>query len=113
MRKLYSLKSEGSDICYELEYFTEMLKEDDHNNSYVLEIWEQEIGTGIFWCREEGEAFESSEGVCGLECSAYSPRNGKSGRCRKHDIPFSPTGKFLTIEKQKMKPKPKYPKEVK
>jgi hypothetical protein len=96
VKKLYSIKGYDSDTCQELEYFQEMLKDDLHHASYVLEVWEPKTGTGTFWCSEEGEVFES--GTCGAECHAYEPRNGKSGRCRWHLTPFHPTGKTITIE---------------
>ena len=100
MKRLYSIKGDGSEECYPLEHFQEMLKDDDKRNSYQLEVWEPKTGTGTFWCKELGEGFESSEGVCGkFECDKYSPRNGVSGRCRWHAMPYHPTSKLLRIEK--------------
>ena len=100
MRKLYSIKGEDWEECYELEYFTELLKNDNHKTSLVLDIWEPKFGTGTFWCRYYGEGCESGPGTCGdLECCEYKPRNGKSGRCSWHSTPFNPTGKTLRIEK--------------
>ena len=98
--KLYSIKDSGADVCYPLEHFKKMLKDDDHLNSYDLEEWKPKIGDGTFWCKELGEGFESGEGVCGVfECPTYDPRNGKSGRCRWHSAPYHPTGKITVIEK--------------
>lgn len=100
MRKLYSIKGEDDELCYPLDYFQELLKEDDHRTSYELEVWVPKLGTGTFWCSDLGEGFESGPGTCGaLECSSYDPRNGKSGRCRYHSTPFHPTGKTITITK--------------
>ena len=98
MKKLYSLNADDEE-CFELDYFVEMLKEDNHRNSLDLFVWEPRFGTGTFWCAFEGEGFESSEGVCGLECNGYKPRNGISGRCRSHKAPHHPTSQTFRIEK--------------
>ena len=100
MKLLYSIKDSGSDICDELEYFKAMLEDDDHRTSYELEEWEPNIpGDGTFWCKEDGEAYDSSTSYCGVQCQSYSPRNGTSGRCRWHSHTYSPTGKIITITK--------------
>ena len=99
MKKPYSMKGSGADTCEELDHFKEMLEEDDEN-SYELEEWAPNIPSdGSFWCQEDGESYEASEGICGTICNSYEPRNGKSGRCRWHSATYSPTGKTLTIVK--------------
>jgi len=100
MKKLYSIKGSGAETCEELDSFKETLAEDDHRTSYELEEWEPDIpGDGTFWCKEEGEAYDSSASYCGTQCNAYAPRNGTSGRCRWHSHTYSPTGKTITIVK--------------
>jgi hypothetical protein len=102
-KSLYSIKGDGAEICYPLEHFKEMLADDDHRNSYELEEWTANIpGDGTFWCKEDGEAYDSSESYCGTQCNNYAPRNGKSGRCRWHSATYSPTGKTVRIEKFKL-----------
>ena len=108
MKPLYSIKGQESDHCYELEYFHAMLRDGfgpgifENVNQLELEEWKANIpGDGTFWCKEDGEAYESSESYCGIQCHAYSPRNGKSGRCRWHSAAYSPTGKTVVIKKSK------------
>lgn len=100
-KNLYSIKDEGAEICYPLEHFKEMLADKWEERKFlILEEWKPNIpGDGTFWCKEDGEAYDSSESYCGIQCNSYAPRNGKSGRCRWHSHTYSPTGKFVRIEK--------------
>ena len=97
--RLYCPHGEGWDELYPLEYFEEMLEADNHRVEMVLDIFEPKWGTGTFWCIELGEGFESGDAGCGLECSDYSPRNGKSGICKFWRPAHHPTGKTVTIVK--------------
>ena len=54
----------------------------------------------IFFCKfyktlgEKGDDFDK----CGKECSAYSPRNGKSGCCKYYSNRFYEYGNKITLE---------------
>ena len=99
-KRLYTLHGFDSEICYERDYWEGILKDDLHHNWYKLGVWEANIpGDGTFFCIEDGEAYDSSESYCGLQCSGYKPRNGKSGRCKWHGPTYSPTGETIRIEK--------------
>lgn len=102
IKKLYSIRGDGSEICYPLEHFQEQLDDKwEERKSYVLEEWRPNIpGDGTFWCKEHGEAYDCSESWCGSQCNSYAPRNGKSGRCRWHSATYSPTGVEITIHKK-------------
>lgn len=97
--KSYMYAEPGMEECYSLDYFRESLG-GVLPDQIVLERWEVEHGTGSFWCIEQGEGYESSEGGCGkFECSDYKPRNGKNGICVHHRLPHSPTGKLFLLTK--------------
>ena len=52
--------------------------------------------TGFFYCHYFNEVGEVGVG-CGKDCKAYSPRNGKSGRCRYSSHTYERTDKTKTI----------------
>lgn len=42
----------------------------------------KEINSDHFWCKNFGELCPKHNGICGKECEAYAPKNGKNGCCR-------------------------------
>ena len=79
-RSKYYFEDKDSEICYSLDYFIEKANpEETELTLYPAMIM---YGEPFFWCRKLQECGEVGEGWCGKECKDYSPRNGKSGRCR-------------------------------
>ena len=70
------------------------------------EVYEARIvrGEGFFFCSEFQEVGESGD-MCGKQCAKYSPRNGKSGRCRYHGGTYEPSEKVKTIKLKRMETK--------
>lgn len=66
--------------CLPLDYFEERLKESDAKELHIVGAVIDYGGDGMY-CSESGETMYKGEGECGLSCSLYKPRNGKSGRC--------------------------------
>ena len=90
-------------------YFTEIDEEISYAKSDILlhmqaegipelKAWEAVPvhGTGFFFCKDVMEVGEVGES-CGKQCEAYSPRNGKNGRCR-HSGGVYEKGKELTFK---------------
>ena len=80
MSKYYFRKDREDEGCYSLSFLRNKMK-DEELSELVLYEAKIERNSGYFWCREFQEVGEVGEG-CGKECNKYSPRNGKSGRCR-------------------------------
>lgn len=81
----------AQDRLYILEYMRE-------NKIERLEVFKAVIDTvtGFLYCKHFGEIGEVGFG-CGKECSYYTPRNGKNGRCRHSAHTYSP-GESITID---------------
>ena len=94
MTSKYFLTPDAS-FCYDKKYFQDQMKEQGWNELKVIEAI-QEKRTGFFYCKYFGEIGEVGEG-CGKICTAYNPRNGKSGRCKHSSIPYSP-GKEVILK---------------
>lgn len=76
--KLFMQKdSEG--MRYNLGYWKDTV--DVEEREIILEEMKVEYGNGLFWCSEYEFGAEVGED-CGTSCKEYSPRNGKSGRCK-------------------------------
>ena len=82
-----------------LEEAKETLKEDDVEE-IELEEMKRDYG-GEMYCNKNEEFPE--KGYCGLSCSMYAPRNGKSGRCRYLENGFTGTGKKFILTKSGLK----------
>lgn len=84
--------------CYPLSYYVQFKQEIE------LELAERETGVSHFWCDEFFIVGDDSKESCGLQCTEYKPRNGKSGRCKHHQNCFVGTGrKFKLSDKEKLK----------
>jgi len=93
--KLYFQKDE--EMAYSLQYHLDYMKENDIKEMEVFEA-KIEYVKGFFFCKEFGSMGEVGEG-CGKICIEYSPRNGKSGRCKHSGHLYSPgKSKILKIE---------------
>ncbi len=94
MKKQLYFDTDG-EYAYDRQYWLEYMQE---NNLDEIRLFEAvpEYGTGYFWCGEYFEVGEVGEG-CGKACEAYSPRNGKNGRCRFSNHLYSP-GKEIILK---------------
>ena len=79
MMKLY-FRQDEDEFCTTIEAHKEYMRENDITELTIYQA-KRTTGTGYFWCTHFHEVGEVGEG-CGKECEAYSPRNGKNGRCR-------------------------------
>ena len=95
MSKFYFSKLDD-ERCYALRDIIE-----DANNQGLdeIEVTEAErvTGRGFFYCRKFKEVGDVG-GICGKQCSEYSPRNGKNGRCRHSGYCYEPTDKKRIIK---------------
>ena len=88
--------SKHDTMCYTKEYhIAEMIE----NNIPEMEVWEakREHGTGMFWCmkyQDFGETIDS----CGKQCDRYQPRNGKTGICKSHRMPYEQTDTMIVLK---------------
>ena len=91
----YFLAEEYGEMVYTLDFFKDMLI-DDNLEKLELEEMKRDIG-GEMWCGKEQEFV--SKGDCGRWCNYYSPCNGKSGRCKCLKNGFMETGKKFLLTK--------------
>jgi len=90
----YYFKHEDSEVCYNKKYFDYYMKENEITEIEVYKAVKEKID-GIFWCRKYLFAGDGTQNYCGKQCRDYSPRNGKSGRCRYHSTDlYYPDGKI-------------------
>jgi hypothetical protein len=96
MKNVYCSDKVDEERFYEIDYFTNWMKENDIKK---LTVYKGKIdhGTGYFYCKEFMEVGEVGEG-CGNECPKYKPNNGKNGRCYHYGYVYSPTEKKITIK---------------
>jgi len=96
MTKYYFI-SEEDEFCYNLAY----IKDEFHGDAFaeVHEAKPVKIDN-VFYCDffktcgEKGYDFDK----CGKECSAYSPRNGKSGCCKHYSNRLFEHGDKITLK---------------
>ena len=97
MGKNYFRKDE--DVCYDVEIHLDYMEQ---NNISEMEIFEakREKGTGYFFCQWHQEVGTVGDSCGKLECSDYTPNNGKSGRCKHYGYVYENTGvkRILQLE---------------
>jgi hypothetical protein len=84
-----------SENCFPLKYWKNKIKE-DKLESLVLYKAELDTKSWHFYCTQFGSVGSVGEG-CGKECEKYSPRNGKSGRCRFSNNCYLETDKKIVL----------------
>lgn len=99
MSKKYFI-NEDDERCYTLSSIRELV--DEVTEVVVIEA-EPEYDTEHFFCSHFDEVGMKDES-CGTNCEGYSPRNGKSGRCRHSNNCYIPTDKTKTIKFKRNKP---------
>lgn len=91
----YFTNEEYSEMVYTLDFFKNMLIDDDLEK-LELEEMKRDIG-GEMWCEEIGDFVGKYD--CGFICDKYKPCNGKSGRCRNLKNGFVETGRDFLLTK--------------
>jgi len=91
--------TDDSEYVFTLDYFKEMLIDDELEEMELLEV-KSDIG-GEMWCSRKEYFIES--GDCGCLCPQYNPCNGKNGRCRHLKNGFVLTGKKFLLTKDGLK----------
>jgi hypothetical protein len=89
-RKLYIIDDRVVDI--------DSVKDDIYDNGLtelLVHEAKRELKSYYFYCKISQESGE--KGNCGLNCSDYSPRNGKNGIC-KYNSPVYIKGKEVLIK---------------
>ena len=94
MKRYFDNEDDGG--CYPLNYFKELMAE---TNETEMFLWEGiiENGTDHFWCSNFQEIGLKSENTCGSGCTAYAPRNGKTGRCKHSKNTYFHGDKYLLV----------------
>jgi hypothetical protein len=93
--KKFYREYEDDEIVYPLDYWIETAK--NYGQPVKVELCKRQVGGDAMWCVLEGEHVYSSESCGKINCTDYSPRNGKNGRCTKLEQLFIGTGVFYKI----------------
>ncbi len=72
---------------------------DQTGKPIVVELQKRELGGEYLFCTNCRD-FVLTADTCGKKCSAYAPRNGKSGCCRLVTRGFTGTGEFYEINEK-------------
>jgi len=94
MSKFYFSKLDD-ERCYSLDGIKQQMIDEEISE---MEVTEAKIvtGQGYFFCSKFQDVGEAGQD-CGKQCSKYSPRNRKSGRCRYSGYCYEPTDKKRII----------------
>src|SRR5680860_876890 len=98
-RTNFYFKHSDSEICKTRAYFDNYMEQNNLTEIEVFEAIPEIIGGGIFWCKHEAFCGDDSSETCGKQCSAYTPRNGKSGCCKYHTHWLYTHGDKITLRK--------------
>jgi len=96
--KRYFRNDKSDEYCYTMATIKKMMKFRGCKEQKLFEA-KMMVGFEYFWCREFLEVGEVGEG-CGRDCKEYSPRNGKSGRCKHSANLYEPTSKEVIVKIQ-------------
>jgi hypothetical protein len=89
--------SKNDEICYHRSYFERLMEFENFDEMILYKAKRQDVDV-FFWCNH----FESigAKGNCGLECRAYTPKNGKNGCCKHYSLKlYEPTDETLVMRK--------------
>ena len=95
-RKLYTQKDVEEDDFNSLDHYKEKIQTEDRE-FIILELGKIEYGTEYFYCAEFGEVGLKEDSECGISCKKYSPRNGKSGRCKYNHNCYTTTSEVYRL----------------
>lgn len=82
--------------CYTINGIKELMNENEINKLVIKEA-KRITGQGYFYCSYFQDCGEVGQN-CGKQCSEYSPRNGKNGRCRYSGYCYEQTDKKRIIK---------------
>lgn len=90
MPKLYFNLNTEPEFCYPLSYHMDQARE---NGLDKLELYlaKPVKNTDMFWCKAADALGLKSDNLCGLQCSHYKPRNGRSGICKHKAHTYAPS----------------------
>lgn len=97
MKKKLYFEDEDAEICYPEEHFIDHMKFEGIEAMEVNEAFPDKM-KGIFWCKHEGFCGDDSSEACGKQCTAYAPRNGKSGCCKHYTTKIYMHGEKVTLK---------------
>lgn len=102
MNKEMYIAEDNPEFVNDLDYFIDQLYS-EHLEEIVLYRAVKDKTSGMFWCKEE--QLPTEKGSCSVHsCSAYSPRNGKSGICKHHSNElYMQTNQKLVISNYRLK----------
>ena len=84
--------------CYPLRIIKNDAREENLSEIEVTEA-KRVTGQGYFYCIKLEVSGEIGEKMCGRRiCKSYSPRNGRSGRCRYYTYYYEKTDKKRVIK---------------
>ena len=99
-RKKFYFQDSDSEMCYNEDYFQDIIHMNGMEEMEVFEAIPAIIGGGVFWCKEHLFCSDDSRDTCGRHnCDQYDPRNGKNGRCKHHDIWLFEYGNKITLKR--------------
>ena len=79
----YYFKYSDSELCYNIAYFINYMKEHCLEEIEVYKAVPEIIGGGVFWCIEHQFCGDGTKEYCGKNnCKQYEPRNKISGVCK-------------------------------
>lgn len=91
----YYFEKDGDEMCHTEQWFKGELKDRELTEIEVIVARKTRI-KGWFWCC----AVDASKENCDCykkDCSDYSPKNGKNGKCENHSGHYEPTDKKKII----------------
>jgi len=91
--KVYS----DGDLIYPASWWRDVA--DQMGKPIVVELQKRAKKAKYLFCTSH-RFFVLTANTCGMKCSAYSPRNGKSGCCRWATRGFTGTGEFYEINEK-------------
>lgn len=80
MTPKYYFRFSQDEICYPIEYFSEVAKADGLSQITLYEAVPETV-PGFFWCKAYELPCKEGEGTCGRTCQDYAPKNKKWGIC--------------------------------
>lgn len=89
----YFFLTKDAQSCYTKDWIVDQIRAQGFDELKVFTA-QRETNVPYFFCSYFGETGEVGEG-CGKECSAYDPRNGKSGICKHYRNCYTPDKEVL------------------
>jgi len=99
-KKYYFAEDREDENCFTMDFWKELITDDEEIEEITLLRTEPEKVNGFFWCKDDHEMYEKDDNWCGKSCGSYQPRNGKSGACKFYTNTFyTPTDKKIVLKR--------------